>query len=132
MQVSQIRIEALSDAFLREEFREPALPEVDVTGNEFTIAIADHSHQIPGKLETRKSQFRPGQRTRIGACKRACFKTRFRRTFQHTQSEQQQHKSMPRSARLDRVEERLQNEIKPVIRRASAREQQLLLNTAFA
>ncbi len=122
MQVSQIRIETLRDAFLRKEFGEPALREVDVTGNEFTIAIADQSRQIPGEMETRKSQFRPGQRTRIGAWKRACFKTRFRRTFQHTQSEQQQHKSIPGSARLDRVEVWRLTEIKPAAKRTSARE----------
>lgn len=131
MQVSQIRIEALRDAFLRKEFGEPALREVDVTGNEFTIAIADQSRQTPGEMETRKSQFRPGQRTRIGACKRACFKTRFRRTFQLGQNDPQTRTIMPTQAHSDRVEERLQNEIKPVIRRASAREQQPPLNTAF-
>ncbi|WP_417387629.1 hypothetical protein [Gimesia sp.] len=123
MQVSQIRIEALSDAFLREEFREPALPEVDVTGNEFTIAIADQSRQIPGETETRKSQFRPGQRTLIGAWKWTGFKTRFRRPFQHNQGEKQQHKSMPGSARLERVEVWLLTEIRSAIKRTFAREQ---------
>lgn len=129
---SQIESEATRDTIVRRLIPGFVLRDVEFFLNESTAVPADSSSGLTWESETQISLLRFGLVTLTGKLKRTRQKTISCRWFQRGQIDPQTRTIMPTQAHSDRVEERLQNEIKPVIRRASAREQQLLLNTTFA